>query len=276
MTVFGKIMVFVNLALSLLMAIWAFGVWSNRIDFSDVQATAERAAGESRRRATEIDTLSKSLLTDRSGDLSNWARTREALLRQEQERQWARGWYLDELAKLAGTVPTDKPAQDVVYAAADSPAGTDPEVVVTRGQILLEKDDKGHVRPKLEDARDVAGNPAKFRALAPYVKEEEKTLEEVQKVQAKHEENIQAAIKLTQELAGTPADPVAGTKEVKGLQQRLIDERKKRADVEAEEGVIRPLLINAVVDLELVMKRQRSLLARIKELKNVGVAAWGR
>jgi len=61
----------------------------------------------------------------------------------------------------------------------------------------------------------------------------------------------------------------------KGLQQRLVDEQGKRSDLVAELKLVRPQLINAVVDSDLVLRRQRALEARIKELEKVGVASKG-
>ena len=71
---------------------------------------------------------------------------------------------------------------------------------------------------------------------------------------------------LTNELAG---DPV---KRSKGLRQRINDERAKRADVVAEADFVRPLLINTVVESELILKRQKSLRARVGELEKDKVA----
>jgi hypothetical protein len=266
MTMFGKIMVFVNLALSLLMATWAFGVWSNRIDFSDAKGTTpEQAEGEFRKREKEIDSLGKSLTVDLSGLKS----VRDILVKGEDKRREARGWYHNELERMQKAGPG--PVKTVVYADKDEAVDTtEGKVEISKGQVLLDKDS----HPLLVDAKDAAGKPLK--PLESLIAEESKVLSDLDSIQAKHEKQIQEAIQLTKELVGTPGDPGAGTPAVKGLHQRLIDERKKLADVTAEEEVIRPLLINAVVDSELVLKRQRALEGRIKELKGTAVTARDR
>jgi hypothetical protein len=57
----------------------------------------------------------------------------------------------------------------------------------------------------------------------------------------------------------------------KGLQQRILDERAKMKEAINEQGFVRPLLINAVVESDLVFRRQRALEARINELHKTGV-----
>src|SRR5947209_3294684 len=57
MTKLAKTLVLVNLILSLVLATWAFGVFSQRIDWGKKPATADRAAGELVKRLEEIDRL---------------------------------------------------------------------------------------------------------------------------------------------------------------------------------------------------------------------------
>src|SRR5262245_33562102 len=46
MTLFGKILVFVNLALSFVMLAWALGVYTGSTDWATPKATPEKAQGE--------------------------------------------------------------------------------------------------------------------------------------------------------------------------------------------------------------------------------------
>ena len=73
--------------------------------------------------------------------------------------------------------------------------------------------------------------------------------------------------------ASTSGDPL---KRTKGLRQRINDERAKRTAVVAEADFVRPLLINTVVESELILKRQKSLRARVSELEKDKVAEAGR
>src|SRR5437588_3739135 len=57
MTMFGKILVLVNVAFSVAMAAWALGIYTQRIDYSTPKATAERQAGEIAQRQEQIKQL---------------------------------------------------------------------------------------------------------------------------------------------------------------------------------------------------------------------------
>jgi hypothetical protein len=78
---------------------------------------------------------------------------------------------------------------------------------------------------------------------------------------------IQQDTLLTNQIAGDQAAAL------KGLQQRVLDERAKLFAALQEETFVRPLLINATIDLDQISKRQRQLLARVGELEKTGVAA---
>jgi hypothetical protein len=91
-------------------------------------------------------------------------------------------------------------------------------------------------------------------------------LSDLEGVMKKHEEQIAEANKLTDRIIGDK------DKGVRGLQKRIEDERAKDADVVAEQKLIRPLLINTVVESELIFKRKTQLERRIEELKKFKVA----
>jgi hypothetical protein len=252
MTVFGKILVFVNLALSLMMATWAFGVWTNRIDFSNTPPKTDQSAGEYAKRAAEIDLLWAGLPSAETG----WKDARRDLLREEAERVADRAWYHTEMDHLRNRASSTIPARTVVYAANDQPGAK-------RGLILI---DRNTGRPTMAPALDAAGGP--LQSLAFYIDAEQKRLAELDQVQTKHEAQIAEAVDLTERLVGKPG--------VKGLQQRLVEERNKRAEIVLETELIQPLLVNAAVDVQLVSKRNNSLKARVEELKKVGVAVQDR
>jgi hypothetical protein len=60
---------------------------------------------------------------------------------------------------------------------------------------------------------------------------------------------------------------LTGTADKRGLRQQLLDERAKRAGIEAEIAAVRPLFVNTAVETDLVQKRLQSLQDRIVELK---------
>jgi hypothetical protein len=108
-------------------------------------------------------------------------------------------------------------------------------------------------------AKDRSGNP--LRSLTRYDADIDAKLKEIGVVLMKYDALVKEDAELTQRMLGP-----------KGLQQRLIDERVKRDNVLKEQDLVKPLLVNTVVDSELILKRTKALEERIKELKNVGVA----
>jgi hypothetical protein len=258
MTLLGKILVFVNLALSLCMATWAYAVWSNRIDFSNTKATGDQAAGEFARHATEIEGLWDGVPP---AELA-WRSARAELVQRESRRLADRGWYQDELNHLRNKAAAADPCRTIKYADKnDEATGT------RKGEILL---DPTTGRPVLEPAKDRFGKP--LLSLAAYLAEEQKLLASLAVVQNKHASQIKEATELAERLAGTEENREKGIPGRKGLQDRLRDEQRKRKDVVAEEELIRPLLINSAVESELILKRKKALESRIGELKGAGVA----
>jgi hypothetical protein len=251
MTMLGKILVFVTFGLSLAMATWAIGVYSNRIDFSDAKAKGLQTAGEYEKRRVVIEALNKDLPPAEAALRSAGA----ALADQETRLLADRVWYHGQLEHMQEKATDRDPVQQIVYADRGDEGGA-------KGLILLNKEQ----RPVLAPAKDRLGNP--LLSLKRYDEDEQKLLADLDDIQTQHEKNIQEAIRLTNLLIGGE-----GTK---GLHERLLAERTKREEVVAEKGLMEPLLINTTVDAALVNKRHRQLVARIEELKKVGVAARDR
>ena len=67
MTKFAKIMIFLTVAMSIVMAAWALGVYTNHIDWSANKATADRPAGELTKRIDRINLL-RAVLSGTSAD----------------------------------------------------------------------------------------------------------------------------------------------------------------------------------------------------------------
>lgn len=251
MTVFGKVMVFFTVALSFMLAAAAFAVWKHRIDFSGNRATAEQLAGRYAERESELNDLWPRVAPAEY----SWRAARKDVQTQEDRRLDDRNWYLAELAHLRNKATAADAVRVVIYADRD-----DEKAGVRKGQVLL---DPRTLRPVMAPVKDAAGGGV--QSLAAYDAEEQRTLASLDAVQTKFEEQSKAATALTERLIGP-----------KGLQQRLIDERQKRDDVLEEEKLVRPLLVNSVVESELILKRHRALLRRIEELKGTGVATRDR
>jgi hypothetical protein len=248
MTLFGKILVFLNLAFSMVLASWAFGVYANRIDWSDNPEKKGQPAGELVSRKAEVGE------SGRPGPLwagvrtaeASWLAARRDLEREEGRVAEDRLWYYAEMEHLRTGATAGNPARAVVFK--DGLPAVDP---------------KNPYRPLMVEAKDQAGKP--LRSLVSYEEAEKTVRKELAAVLGRYREQIGEDMKLTQLLIGP-----------KGLQQRLVDEKVKREDVVKEQGLVQPQLVNAVVDSELILKRRRELEKRIKELEGKVEVAGGR
>ena len=245
MTKLGKILVLVNVALSFTLMAWALAAFTNRIDWSDKKAQGEEPAGELRKRIDEIDELWKGFRPAEAA----WREPRAAIFAMEARRPKDRQWYARELENLR-TGDTDKfPIRSVIYNAG-LPA-LDPRTGL----------------PQMADAKDRNSQPLK--SLSSYDRElndlRTALLAEVKRLH----EGILEDTRLTVQLVGEIDDT---TKKIlaKGLRQRIIDERDKAVDLVKEQDIVRPLLINAYVESQLILKRADSLKARIQELEHLG------
>jgi len=245
MTGFGKILVLLNLALSLVMAAWALALVTTRIDWSNQKGKDGKPDGE---------LLARQALTKEMADVIpqaelRWRTARATMLGMEDgkgpdfkdSRSATRAWYDAELRVLrTGDVGGKKRAQMLA--------------IVLDDKRQTQPDDANFGRPKLTAATDRAGKP--LTNLEFYNKEEENILKVLADEQKRLENFIVLDTKQTELLLGD-----------KGLQQRLVNERLRRADVMAEQGLVKPMLINTYVDSELLLQRRRQLERRLEELK---------
>jgi hypothetical protein len=247
MTKLGKTLVFLNLALSLMAAGWAQGVYASRIDWSTNKGNKDGVAeGELVRRVARIQELSGNAGVLGPAGLS-WNDGRALIAALDNRRVSNRLWYESELAFDRSGATRADPAR---------------VVKLDKGQPVLAKpgvDD----RPLMVQGRDQFGQP--LQSLKAYNLAEEALQQQIEATNKNLTKTLEEDAELTNKIAGDPN----GTK---GLQQRILEERTKFAEAKNEQGYVRGLLVTAVVDSDLVFKRQRSLEARVKELGKVGVA----
>jgi hypothetical protein len=227
MTTFGKVLILVNLAASLLMATFAVGVFTNS-DGKAIQAQAK----------AKVDQVTELWKSVRPAE-KVWSDARDYLLAQEKARAADRVWYQQELRHLREGARAGDPARAIVFDPRNPPG-----------------------RPRMVAAKDRDGK--ELLSLRAYDEEEKNTLEELDRLTAGYKKAIEATTMATERFLGP-----------KGLHARIKAEKEKREEVVKEMGLVRPQLVNTVVDSELVLKRQRELVARIKELEGVGVATRG-
>jgi hypothetical protein len=242
MTRLGKILVFLNLALSLAMAFWALGVYTHHVDWWTPAATPDRAQGEVFRRRDRI------LTQDQSSGL--WRNVQTA------ETRWKSGTVA--LLTLQPWVPANaKWYQDQLTELHDK---ADPAKALNYKDGLLVLDDKNRERPTLVEAKDKGGQALK--ALAAYQKEYDDKQKLLKETMDELNKWIKEDTDLTEKMVGDH-----------GLRALLDQEVDKKRRVVAEIDDLKPQVVNSRVEGELLIKRRQALEERVKELQNTGVAA---
>jgi hypothetical protein len=237
MTAIGKILVIVNVALSFFLAGWAMTMYFTRIDWTNTPARAGKPAGELNKLTAEIKRLQAGMVKPRE----NWVEARQTLDNLTTVRTQNRPWYLAELNHLRARTDMNKPIQAVQY---------DP---MNNGKSL--NDNNNPTRPLLGEVRTAAGNPITLRSLQEYNNNYVTVAKDIEDKLVEIDQEIAKDKALTDRRLGP-----------KGLPARLELEKQKKRDREEEQRLVRPLLINAVVESELILQREKSLKARILEL----------
>jgi hypothetical protein len=239
MTQLGKTLVFVNLALSLAMAAWALGIYTGRVDWSG-KGGPGAAKGEFGKRQDDRKALFDALN-------SSEPRHQEALAylqRLEHQRPGDAAFYKQELAHNANTANDAAPAR---------------AVNATGGQIALGPDKDGVMRPQMVPVKGL-------RSMAAYTTELRDTYAAIVEEIGRYQQLVQKDNELTDQLIGP-----------KGLRQLVFNEEDvKQKRIQAEMETLKPLLINALAESDLLRKRQRALVARVKELDSAGARTTSR
>ncbi|HZU38341.1 MAG TPA: hypothetical protein VFA18_20620, partial [Gemmataceae bacterium] len=120
-----------------------------------------------------------------------------------------------------------------------------------RGRIVLDKNGQPDASTPALDRR---GSPLLSHNY--YLVEQKKAYDGLNAVLDEYKSAIEKDAQLTDLMLGP-----------QGLQQQMVDERNKRDDLSKEEDSIRPLLLNAAVEFQLIGKRQQQLEKRAEELQ---------
>jgi hypothetical protein len=236
------------------MAAWAWGLYANRINWGDPAGPAE-AAGEYTLGKAQLDAAWE----DERPAEAAWRAGRAAVQADASRLARARAFYVSEVAHLLDKASAADPARRVAFADQDNPAEG-----LKKGEIRVDAR-TGLPLMVPDKLREKDGSETPVQSLAFYAAELQKKTEQRVELEDKHQQQIKEAIALSNQLNGVPP--------AKGLLQRLADERRKRADVEAEIKVVYPALVNTLVEDEFVAKRQLALERRLDELKRIGVAS---
>jgi hypothetical protein len=137
MTKAAKILIFVNAAVSVMLAAWALGVYTQHVDFSNRAGTADKAPGVIAVLTARISEVNKDRATSEVA-----AEQSLAAVRQREDQRWAnQKWYGEQLNLLE--------------------VGQTPVKAVQRGPLAQDP----LIRPTLEDAKGPGGQPVKPRAF---------------------------------------------------------------------------------------------------------------
>jgi hypothetical protein len=253
MTFLGKTLLLLNFACSLILAVWSFTLYSNHIDWTDKPAKGDAPPGELARTSELLKKLGEDL---RSAEAA-WRSAGAELKAAEEHRGTDRVWYLQHRQHALIGATAASPVQEVVYLTTP-----DPRSGLKKGQI---RTDPRTGLPLMQVAKDDNDKP--LLALSYYGTQEETLSRDLMAVLQKLHDLADEDTRLTAKLVGDPA------RGIKGLHQRLEDERKKHDAVKDEIAIVKPLRINTEVESELIVKRKQELQARIKEVEKIGVAS---
>jgi hypothetical protein len=254
MTRFGKILVFINLVLSLLFAGAAIAVVNHRVNWPGTAkgATPDQVEGLVKQKQAEI----KKWEEGAQNGLARYEEAIAALPTLEADRPLRQKWYADQLAFLAEGKPLkdaqDKPVKDTKVS----------RLVYKDGQ--LELDNKGY--PKLEPVTTRLKDGLQPIPQMVRIKADLEDL--IQKEMDKVANAIKEEKRLTVEIDGEEGKEGKD----KGYRDLLAEEVLVEKQIQAELEYLRPLRYNRQVEAELLLKRQGSLKARLQELEKIGVA----
>jgi hypothetical protein len=242
-TFFGKILVMINLALSLLLATWALGVYTTRTDWSSKDGPPEKVKGEVFRRQNQNTEAWKTLVAAEA----RWKADAAVVRLYEFARAENDRWYAAQLKELD---VSPNPLNAVTWRAG--------VLVPDAKQFAL--DPRMPARPALAPAKDKFERPLK--SLESYKKEFSDTQVEIKREMEKYQGLVKEDIRLTIELGGE-----------KKLRHRLEMEQERQERVAAEIDHLKPLLVNSEVEANLLEARRVTLERRVAELKALGLTA---
>ncbi len=236
MTFIGKLLVFLNLALSLILATVAFGLYANRLDWTSTPAKGDQLAGLLAEREQEYkDVCSYGLRPAQLRKATAFA----SLTAVESRRPEEKKWYATQLVFVDKGATDANPNRRLLR----DPNSKQPIPVPNKPELRFDAN----------PALDALKKP--MQALDFYQREYDNTLTAIVE-QAK---TLEAAAK---------RDEVATQKMVgeKGLHNRLAIEKTKQDRLDEEKLPLRTEWINTLNGLQLFQQRRKGLEARIREL----------
>jgi hypothetical protein len=239
MTNIGKGMVLGIFVFSLALAAMAWGILGNQIDWASTPGVAE---------ADGLHDIKLKAIESEQGEMKRlralWKEENDKLFVREGRRLGNSKFYVSELANLRGQ---DAKGQEI----------NEPVRVLTYqpdGRLIVD----GNGRPVMAPNPDLKNQRALEDDLRKLEGEVQATIKQVNDL-------IEEQYKLTLQLRGDPG-------KVKGLLALLEDAERDKRNAEAELEAARQEAINGRVAAQALLNRQRQLQARVKELRELGLA----
>jgi hypothetical protein len=252
MTLLGKILVFVNVAIAFLMLAWAAALYTNRIDWAGKAGKGDQPPGALVEQQARVKAGGDALDVARTrwnGALKGFntqeRSVRAGLVEWEKRRDADRVWY-DEQLKAARSGPEgklDKPIQRV--ATKDGLPIPDPQNGNRPTMVEAER---------RKGAADAKGEPLFCYDF--YVKALARLSDDIIAAQAEYQKAVRDDITETEKVIGP-----------KGLRQRILDEQEKVARIDEELKDVETRQTNSRVETELLLARRAQLKRRIAELE---------
>lgn len=257
---FGKLLVFLNLVLSLIFLGWSLALFTQRMDWAPHK---NLFTGEIDQETGKLQALLqdiKQLVEHRELAEARWQTDAALLPRLYEQREAYQKWYKDQVQQArTGKDSTgldkenDKPVRRLVAKPGD-PLGLptmDP-----------------NLREPIKDSR---GNDV--HSIAYYQQQYEEIKKELETLQAQIQKLIQENEQLTQEISGRV--DAKGVLQDRGLRGQLEDRNAYKKLWHDEIAYLRPHVVNQLIHVEEQKRRMAALQARLKELQAGAVAGAG-
>jgi|SRR5262245_6311267 len=271
MALLGKILVFVHTGLSLSLAALALALYTNRIDWTERKADANKPAGLLAQRRAEYDRVASNAL--RPAD-TRFRNNRQLLAFQEAWRPAEKAWFAQELEHLRSGDASKKQIRQVVRGADGFPIGpegvTPPDLVQMQWPFMYKersdpKDPKSPFAEQAKPRKDRSGKDLALNTYTYYRNEMDGVLKEKDKAAQRLQAAANKDKEITDDLKGVPPDK-------KGLHAELRDEFVKLAMIEAEYDELRPQWLNNKVELQNLEELRERLNERVRQLGGTPVA----
>jgi hypothetical protein len=253
MTRAGKILLYSNLVLSLMMAAWGMALFYGRINWTDKEKSPDLGKPEYKKVAERIAELKPSVT---AAD-ERYRKAAEHLRAVQQQRAANRAWYSARMDDLREKATEQNPAiVPLLNQGLPVPAPANPQ----------------NAPIQTESGKDRSGEP--LRSFKSYVDDMLAKYAEINTAMDALEQQNQKYLEVSKLIVGETRMDVGGRLVVlsPGLRQLLQDEQDKLENIMGEIERLRPLLVNSYVEIQLLAKRNALLLGQVMKLGGDGSA----